>query len=170
MSSGSDRDFFAVMELVRAGSEADLDRLARGLADFPHGVDPIVGDRWILLAITEGSLSALEWMIRQRVELGFRGDDGYTPLLCAIESRAPDRELRLELLLAAGAPVNQKGINDWTPAHMAAARDDVAALRILVRRGADLTIRTEIDDYATPLEKARNRGCLAAVRYLESVT
>jgi ankyrin repeat protein len=108
-------------------------------------------------------------MIRQRVELGFRGDDGYTPLLCAIESRAPDRELRLELLLAAGAPVNQKGINDWTPAHMAAARDDVAALRILVRRGADLTIRTEIDDYATregAQPRMPRRGSISGKRHM----
>jgi len=38
-----------------------------------------------------------------------------------------------------------------------------------VRYGADLTIRTEIDDYATPLEEARNLGKLEAVKYLEGV-
>jgi ankyrin repeat protein len=56
------------------------------------------------------------------------------------------------MLLKAGAPVNRKGINDWTPAHMAAARYDVGVLRLLVRYSADLAIRTDIDDYATPLE------------------
>jgi uncharacterized protein len=65
--------------------------------------------------------------------------------------------------------VNRKGINDWTPAHMAAARDDVEALRLLVRYRADLNIRTDIDDYATPLEEARNLGKVNAVNYLESV-
>jgi ankyrin repeat protein len=65
--------------------------------------------------------------------------------------------------------VNRKGINDWTPAHMAAARDDVEALRLLVRYGADLTIRTDIDDYSTPLEEARSMGKLNAASYLESV-
>ena len=52
---------------------------------------------------------------------------------------------------------------------MAAARDDVEALRILVRYGADLSIRTDIDDYATPLEEARNLGKVNAATYLESV-
>ena len=41
---------------------------------------------------------------------------------------------------------------------MAAARDDVEALRILAAHGADLTIRTDIDDYATPLEETRMLG------------
>ena len=52
--------------------------------------------------------------------------------------------------------MNLKGVNDWTPAHMAAARDDVEALRVLVAHGADVSIRTTIDGYATPLEEARN--------------
>lgn len=52
---------------------------------------------------------------------------------------------------------------------MAAARDDVDALRLLVAHGAGLSIRTEIDDYATPLEEARSLGKLDALSYLESV-
>ena len=75
------------------------------------------------------------------------------------QSRLGGRNLRF---------VNLKGVNDWTPAHMAAARDDVDALRVLVAHGADLSIRTEIDDYATPLEEARNLGKLNALRYLSS--
>jgi hypothetical protein len=38
-----------------------------------------------------------------------------------------------------------------------------------VQHGADLSIRTEIDDYATPLEEARNLRKVKAVRFLESV-
>jgi ankyrin repeat protein len=51
---------------------------------------------------------------------------------------------------------------------MAAAKDDVEALHILVSHGADLTIRTTIDDYATPLEEARSLGKEKAVSYLEA--
>jgi ankyrin repeat protein len=109
-------------------------------------------------------------MLEHGVDLKFRNDEGYTPLHSAIDRERSDRHEVLEMLLAAGAPVNLKGINDWTPAHMAAARDDVDALRLLVRYGADLTIRTDIDDYATPLEEARTLGKLAAAQYLESVT
>src|SRR5206468_2622246 len=50
-----------------------------------------------------------------------------------------------------------------------AASDDVVALRVLVAHGADLSIRTAIDDFATPLEEARILGKLAAVEYLESL-
>ena len=52
---------------------------------------------------------------------------------------------------------------------MAAARDDVDALRLLVAYGADLSIRTEIDNYATPLEEARVLGKRNAVAYLEGL-
>lgn len=48
--------------------------------------------------------------------------------------------------------------------------DDVEALKILVRHGADLSIRTDIDDYATPLEEARNLGKVRAAEYLAGVT
>ena len=94
--------------------------------------------------------------------------EGYTALHAALE-RDADRGDLLELLLTAGAPVNAKGINDWTPAHMAAARDDVEALRVLVAHGADLTIRTGIDDRATPLEEGRILGSRNAVRFLEDL-
>jgi ankyrin repeat protein len=80
-------------------------------------------------------------------------------------SRA-DRHEVLEALLAAGAPGNAHGINDWTPAHMAAVREDIEALRILIKHGADLTIRTRIDDYATVLEEAQILERTKSVEYL----
>ena len=65
--------------------------------------------------------------------------------------------------------MNARGINQWTPAHLAAARNDVRALEILVRFGADLSILTEIDGFTTPLEDARFFGSADAVEYLEGV-
>ena len=59
-------------------------------------------------------------------------------------------------LLKHGADVNAKGLNDWTPSHLAAARNDLESLKILHKFGADLTIRTDIDDYATPYQEAVN--------------
>ena len=163
------RDYVYVLETLKTGTREQFEELEQLIHGFPDGVDPFIGRRWIINAIDVGSTSAIEWMLSRGVDLAFRDEEGYTPLHAAIESRAPDREQRLELLLAAGASVDLKGINDWTPAHMAAARDDVDALRLLVRFGADLSIRTEIDDYATPLEEARNLRCPNAVAYLESL-
>jgi len=157
------------LTVLESGDPAALEALSSELVGFPHGEDPYVGRRWITNGIDVGSRVSVQWMLSQSVDLNFRDAEGYTPLHSALGRELPDRHEVLELLLAAGAPVNLKGVNDWTPAHMAAAYDDVEALRILVRYGADLTIRTEIDDYATPLEEARNLGKLEAVKYLEGV-
>jgi ankyrin repeat protein len=155
--------------VLESGDPDRLGSLVNELEGFPHGEDSYLGRRWITNAIDVGSQAAVEWMLAQGVDLNFRDAEGYTPLHSAIEFERPNRNEVLQLLLAAGAPVNLKGVNDWTPAHMAAARDDVEALRLLVHYGADLSIRTDIDDHATPLEEARSLGKLAAAEYLASV-
>lgn len=108
-------------------------------------------------------------MLDHRVDLSFRDDEGYTVLHAALERARPDKYSILALLLDHGAPVNAHGINDWTPAHMAAVREDIEALRLLIAQGADLSIRTRIDDYQTPLEEARSLGRTGAVRFLEGL-
>jgi hypothetical protein len=169
MTTDAAERFQRGMTVVESDDPGRLESFAAEDGSFPHGEDPYLGRHWITNAIDEGSKAAVEWMLHKGVDLDFRDDEGYTPLHSAIDRQPPDRQAVIEALLVAGAPVNRKGLNDWTPAHMAAARDDVEALRLLVRYGADLTIRTEIDDYATPLEEARNLGRLNAAKYLESV-
>jgi ankyrin repeat protein len=120
-------------------------------------------------ALGSGSSLSVRWMLEQNVDLDFTDEGGYTPLHAVLERSRSDRYDLLEVLLSAGAPVDRKGIHDWTATHMAAARNDVEALRILVRHGADLSIRTGIDDHATPLEEARNLGKHEAAAFLESV-
>ena len=53
---------------------------------------------------------------------------------------------------------------------MAAAREDIEALKILIKHGADLTVRTNIDDYATPLEEAQILGRTKSVDFLRGIT
>lgn len=158
-----------MFEVLKSGSVVDLEAEALRDLTFPGGADGYAGRRWIINAIDCGSMLSIRWMLQKGVDLDFRDDEGYTPLHAAIERSADDRLEVLALLLQAGAPINLKGFNDWTPAHMAAAKDDVDALRMLVQHGADLSIRTEIDDYATPLEEARNLRKVNAVRFLEGV-
>ena len=156
-------------ESLASGDTARLEQLALEIQDFPHGADKFISRRWITNAIDAGSLPSVNWMLKHRVDLNFRDAEGYSPLHSALEQPEPVRYELLKLLIQAGAPINIKGVNDWTPAHAAAARDDVQALKILVAHGADLTIRTSIDDFATPLEEARNLGKLDAAKFLESV-
>lgn len=107
-------------------------------------------------------------MLSRNVNVTFQDEEGYTVIHSALERAQPDKYDIIELLLKHGAPVNAHGINDWTPAHMAAVREDIEALELLIRFGADLSIRTRIDDYATPLEEARNLKKSRAVEFLEN--
>ena len=162
-------DFEFVIDVMKSGDLARLIELAAIDSTFPDGVDSFIGRRWIINAIDGAPLTTIDWMLSRGVDLAFRDEEGYTPLLATIESGRPDRLKLLRSLIAAGAPVNKKGVNDWTPAHMAAARDDVETLKVLVAAGADLTIRTDLDDCATPLEEAQILKKANALAYLRTV-
>jgi ankyrin repeat protein len=162
-------EFKRQFDTLASGDTDRLEQLARELSGFPHGTDDFIHRHWITNAIDSGSVRSVKWMLEKGVDLNFRDAEGYTPLHSALEQPEQVRYELMELLLEAAAPINIKGINDWTPTHAAAARDDVEALKILVSHGADLNVRTSIDDYATPLEEARNLGKLEAVKFLECV-
>lgn len=156
-----------VMQVLAEGTAEDLEALAREDPGFPEGVDAFIGRRWIINAIDCGSKCAVAWMLGKGVELAFKDEEGITPVHAAIERENPDKYEVMELLLRAGAPVNAHGTNDHTPSHLAAAYDDVAALKVLIAHGADLSIRTCIDHFATPLEEARHLGAHEAASFLE---
>ena len=60
----------------------------------------------------------------------------------------PNRHEMLQLLIDNGADVNigselgTMGINSWSPLLMAAARNDLQAIKILLNNGADTTLKT----------------------------
>lgn len=149
-------DYQYISAILASGDLMLLTELEQLLGGFPNGVDDFIGRRWIINAIGHGSQATIAWMLSRQVDLAFRDEEGYTPLHAALERDSADKYSVLEMLLEQGALVNAHGINDWTPSHMAAAREDIEALKLLIRFGADLSIRTRIDDYATPLEEARN--------------
>jgi hypothetical protein len=80
-------------------------------------------------------------------------------------ARRTDVDDILRLLLAFGADPNQRGINDYTPLHMAVAERHALAVQILLDAGADPERRTRVDDCETPLDMANAAGLteLAAV-------
>jgi len=167
-------DYQYFIKVLQSGGVKDLEELASLEDNFPQGKDSLVMRRWITNAIDCGSKESIEWILQKGVKVVFRDDESYTVLHSAIEREQDDKYEIIELLLKFGADVNLKGINDWTPAHMAAARNDVEALKILVKHGADLNIRTDIDDYATPLEEARmlnslKSNCSDAILFLENI-
>ena len=116
--------------------------------------------------------------IRTLLELGANPNPpdgehaGFPPLIAAIScSRAPasakatagqagraDTGDIIRLLLRHGADKHQRGVNDYTPLHMAVDAGSVEAVEILLAAGADPRIRTRIDRYETPREMAARAG------------
>lgn len=160
-------DYDYVLDTLRSGQEAQFVELEQLLDGFPNGIDDFIGRRWIINAIDCGSRASIEWMLSRGVDLLFEDEEGYTVLHAAIDRSLSDKHEIIESLLKHGASINAYGINDWTPAHMAVARNDLETLRLLVQFGADLTIRTRIDHYETPLQLAKRLKNANAVQFLE---
>jgi ankyrin repeat protein len=76
----------------------------------------------------------------------------------------------LELLIAHGADVGQRGINDYTPLHLAAGEGNLRAVDLLLAHGADPNAITRIDDMETPLELASAAGHRAVADRLRPLT
>ena len=72
----------------------------------------------------------------------------------------------IELLLSFGADSNQRGLNDYTPLHMAVSEHNLPAVELLLKGGADPRLRTRIDDCETPREMAENVGLRNIVELL----
>ncbi|MBS0240626.1 MAG: ankyrin repeat domain-containing protein [Proteobacteria bacterium] len=163
-TSTADRN--EVKRILCNGSVDDLESLGARIADFPKGVDPWLGHPWICNAVDAGSALAVRWMISKgvNVNLRFETDGGFTVLHAAIEHGHRNRIDILRSLIAAGADINVRGVNDWTPLHMAAYRNDIEAVRVLLEAGADRSIPTRIDDRATAEEKAASSAIAKLIK------
>lgn len=147
-------EYITIINHIMNDEFESLIKYAELIDDFPNGKDHFIHRHWITNAIDCGNLKIVEWMIQNEAPLVFEDDEGYSVLHSAIEREGEDKYQIMQLLIDNGADVNAKGINGWTPAHMAAVRNDLKALMLLKKNDADFTIRTEIDDYATPYQEA----------------
>jgi ankyrin repeat protein len=162
---------FNALNLHDAYRRGDLDAVKAALGDppdFPNCRGPRgMGENVLEYAIYHSPLA----FVRKLLDLGANpnyGDHaGFPSLIAALSADRPDRQDLLKLLLDHGADVSQRGVNDYTPLHYAAATNDVPAIELLLARGADPSARTNVDDYATPLEEAergRHHDAVAALR------
>lgn len=99
-------------------------------------------------------------LIAAGADVNYRDDGGFPSLIAALSANRADRIDIVRLLIARGADLDQRGVNDWTPLHYAVSLRDVGALRLLLQAGADPSQRTRIDDCSTPLEDAERTGFL----------
>jgi hypothetical protein len=150
-------------EAFRTG---DLEALRAAVDDpsvIPNGPMPITVGCCLVYAIYHSPLSFIRTLLEIGANPNAPMDDGFPPLIAALSCarEAPGATPRsdvddiLRLLLSFGADPNQRGINDYTPLHMAVAERNALAVQILLDGGADSHLRTRIDDCETPLEMAR---------------
>ena len=147
----------------------DLDALRLAVDDpaiVPNGHMPDTIGSCLVYAIYHSPLA----FIRRLLEIGADPNvpvrDAFPPLIAALSctgvvqgaTRRTDVDDIIRLLISFGADPNQRGINDYTPLHMAVAERNQLAIQILLDHGADPELRTRIDEYDTPLEMAEAAG------------
>jgi ankyrin repeat protein len=160
------RMFARIDDAFRRG---DLDALRAAVDDpalVPNGSMPIAIGSCLVYAIYHSPLAFIRTLLEIGADPNTPMDDGFPPLIAALSCTrdVPGGRMRtdiaeiVQLLLAFGADANQRGINDYTPLHMAVAERNLLALQQLLEHGADPELRTRIDECQTPFEMAEAAG------------
>lgn len=160
------RQFQRIDDAFKRG---DLDALRAAVDDpsvIPNGLMPFVIGPCLVYAIYHSPLAFIRTLLEIGADPNAPVDDGFPPLIAALcctretpgANRRTDVSDIIRLLLAFAADPNQRGINDYTPLHMAVAERNADAIRILLDAGANPELRTRIDSYETPLEMANAAG------------
>jgi uncharacterized protein len=163
-------DALAPHEAYERGDLEALKRLLGDQPDFPNCRGPAGGGEIVLeYAIYHSPLPFIRMLLRLGADPNYRDHAGFPSLIAALSTDRADRYEIIELLLAFGADIQERGINDWTALHYAATTDDLEGIELLLAHGADPDARTRIDHYATPLEEAELLGRSEAARTLRKL-
>ena len=152
-----------------AFKKGDLDGLRAAVDDpavVPNGRMPITIGSCLVYAIYHSPLPFIRTLLDIGADPNAPSDLGFPPLIAALScsrdavgsKRRTDVDQILRLLLSFRVDPNQRGINDYTPLHMAVAERNATAVQILLEGGADPELRTRNDDCETPLEMAQAAG------------
>jgi uncharacterized protein len=147
----------------------DLDALREAVDDpavVPNGRMTDTIGSCLVYAIYHSPLAFIKRLLEIDADPNAPVDDGFPPLIAALScarevpgaTRRADVDDIIRLLISFGADPNQRGINDYTPLHMAVAERNHLAVQILLDSGADPELRTRIDECETPLEMAEAAG------------
>lgn len=157
-----------ILDLIIAADMEALERVAAENDQFPNRVDVTWMDQaWIAHAVACAPIEVVAWMIGKGVDLSVVDFERSSLLFFALDLEGPEKYAKLELLLRSGTPTDLHGPNDWTAVHMAACRNDVEALRLLRKYGADLRAISFDFWSRTPLENATSQKNWEAAAFLE---
>ena len=162
-------DMIELHEAYKRGDLAAVKALLGDPPDFPNCRGPYgVGEIILEYAIYHSPLGFIRRLLELGADPNYEDHAGFPSLIAALScGERPDVYDILELLLAHGADIQQRGFNDYTPLHYAVGQQDMTAVKLLLRHGADPAARTRIDDCATPLEEAEILGLTDMVAALK---
>jgi ankyrin repeat protein len=170
-NSDSDRckEYETFKKIDAAFRAGDLEALRAAVDDaavVPNGPMPLTIGPCLEYAIYHSPVS----FIRQLLEIGADPNPadhaGFPPIIAALSCSRPapgtvprtDVPEIITLLLSFGSDPDQRGINDYTPLHMAVGLENLPALILLLDAGADPRLRTRIDECETPRVMAMRAG------------
>jgi len=152
-------DPIALDQAFKRGDLKAVKSLLGDPPDFPNCRGPLAVGRIVLeYAIYHSPLPFVRVLLELGADPNYGESAGFPSLIAALSTRREDRYGIVELLLAFGADIQQRGVNDYTPLHYAAALNDVRMAELLLSHGADPLAKTGIDDFTTPQEEAESRG------------
>ena len=166
--------FSRIDAAFRSGDLAALRAAVDDPAIVPNGPMPLSIGPCLVYAIYHSPLPFIRTLLAIGADPNLAVDDGFPPLIAAFSCGQPrpgspgrsDTLDIVKLLLMFDADPNQRGINDYTPLHMAVGERHLQAIEVLVEAGADPRLRTRIDGYETPLELAERAGLVEIAKLL----
>jgi hypothetical protein len=169
------RKFQRIDDAFRSGDLAALREAVDDPAGIPNGPMPETVGPCLVYAIYWSPLAFIRTLLEIGADPNPAVEDGFPPLIAALcctrdkpgANRRTDVDDILRLLVSFGADPNQRGINDYTPLHMAVAERNAHAVQVLLDAGADAELRTRIDECETPFEMAKAAGLSAIAAMLE---
>lgn len=166
--SGTPEDLLKIDAAYKAGDLEGLKALLGDPPDFPNcRGHAAVGEIVLEYAIYHSPIGFIRRLVELGADVNYGDHAGFPSLIATLSSADRPQYLEiLSLLLDAGADIQQRGTNGYTPLHYAAAQNDIKAVEFLLRRGADPTARTGIDDDNTPVEEAELLGSVDAAALL----
>ena len=158
----------------KTGDLAALRAAVDDPAMVPNGPMPLSIGPCLEYAIYHSPISFIRMLLDIGADPTPIDHAGFPPLIAALScsrpqpgsAGRPDVLEVMKLLLAFKADPNQRGINDYTPLHMAVAEGNLAAVELLLESGADPLLRTRIDDCKTAREMAEHAGHEGIARLL----
>ncbi|HEY6214395.1 MAG TPA: ankyrin repeat domain-containing protein [Vicinamibacterales bacterium] len=160
----------APMTLCEAAAAGELERVER-LLDEGAALDVYSEDGWtpLHLAAFFGHLKIAELLLSRGADATARSlnSTANTALHAALAGgRGPGSSQMLVagLLIGQGADVNAADAGGWRPLHLAAANDNLDAIKALIAQGADVQVQN--GDGRTPLSLAQEKSRREAAAFL----